>query len=402
MKKYMQWLAAFLGMPLALAACAAPFGTGETQSSNQVATAAAMTLQALAPDAASTSALLLPRRLYFLGKDNQSISQIYRLERDGKTKTQLTVERSNVWEYDVSQADGSLVYETDGRLILVDADGSNRRVLVEGPPDPNPDLHGIYHPVFSPDGKMLAYAFGGLNLYDFSSGVNSLLIQDHPNDGSIPPETYTPDSFSPDGTKLLVAIGHPTDSPSTAAIYTLVTKVLAQFGGTNQALTCCNFYGGAEWTADSSSFYSVASQIDSSYKFGELWWVDATSASVTTLLSMGAGTINLPEEPYLAPDGLLYFFFGSYPVDSGFFDAPVLQLVRAAPNRVTGRTVLRSENFVMMNEALWAPDASFVIVATDPMRNWDQDGGVLELYPTDGQKNKVWLAPFGMQMKWGP
>jgi hypothetical protein len=80
----------------------------------------------------------------------------------------------------------------------------------------------------------------------------------------------------------------------------------------------------------------------------------------------------------------------------------VLELVRAAPNGVTGRTVLRTENFVMMNEALWAADASFVIVATDPMRSWDQGGGVLELYPTNGQKSKVWLAPFGKQMKWGP
>ena len=400
MKDSLRRVTVLLGLMVALAACAAPFGTGETQSSDQVATAAAMTLQALAPNTTRTSPPVLPRRLYYLGHDNQGLSQIYRMERDGKTKTQLTVERSNVWEYDVSQADGSLVYENDGQLIMVNADGSNRRVLVEG--IPNSNAHGIYHPLFSPDGKMLAYALGGVNLYDFSSGVNSLLIQDHPNDGSMVPETYVPDTFSPDGTKLLVTIGHPPDNPSTAAIYTLASKVLAQFGVENQALTCCNFYGGAQWTADSSGFYSVASQVDSSYKFGELWQVDAPSASVTTMLSMGNGTINLPKEPYLGQDGMLYFFLGSYGVDSGFFDAPVLAMVRAAPNGMTDRTVLRSENFVMMNEALWAPDASFAIVATDPMRNWDQGGGVLELYPTNGQRSKTWLAPFGTQMEWGP
>jgi hypothetical protein len=69
---------------------------------------------------------------------------------------------------------------------------------------------------------------------------------------------------------------------------------------------------------------------------------------------------------------------------------------------LTDRTVLRDENFVMIEEALWAPDASFVIVATALGRNWDLDGGVLELYYTDGQKDKVWLAPFGQQMNWGP
>jgi hypothetical protein len=91
-----------------------------------------------------------------------------------------------------------------------------------------------------------------------------------------------------------------------------------------------------------------------------------------------------------------------YSVDSGFFDAPVLELVRSAPDGVTDRTVLRDENFRLMEEALWAPDASFVIVATLPERSWDQGGGVLELYPTDGQKELVWLAPYGQQMKWGP
>jgi hypothetical protein len=120
------------------------------------------------------------------------------------------------------------------------------------------------------------------------------------------------------------------------------------------------------------------------------------------MLQPGSGTINLPEVPYLAADGQLYFFFGSYPADSGFFDAPVLELVRSAPDGVTGRTVLRNENFRMMEEALWAPDASFVIVATAPERSWDQGGGVLELYSTDGQKSPIWLAPFGRQMKWGP
>jgi hypothetical protein len=98
----------------------------------------------------------------------------------------------------------------------------------------------------------------------------------------------------------------------------------------------------------------------------------------------------------------LYFFFGTYDSASGFFDAPVLNLVRSAPDGVTDRTVLRNENFRMMEEALWAPDASFVIVATAPERSWNQGGGVLELYPTDGQNGSVWLASFGQQMKWGP
>jgi hypothetical protein len=133
--------------------------------------------------------------------------------------------------------------------------------------------------------------------------------------------------------------------------------------------------------------------------------VDAANGTLTRTFNSpfaGGETVYLPVELYLTPDGQLYFFFGTYDVDSGFFDAPVLELVRSAPDGVTDRTVLRDENFVLMKEALWAPDASFVIVASSVGRNWDLDGGVLELYYTDGQKEAVWLAPYGGQMKWGP
>jgi hypothetical protein len=402
MEKHLQRFAAFLIVILAVGACASPFGPGEDQPSyDQVATVAAMTLQALAPESADVPATvpeastnLLPHRLYFLGNDNQAITQVYRMERDGKTKTQLTFEPVSVDDYDISPADGNIVYVANNQLLWANADGSNRHVLVDGGTQP----------VFSPEGQILAYAHGGLNLYDLSTGMNWLVIPDHPTDGSLPLETYAPEIYSPDATKLLITVGHPPDSPSTAAIYSPATQVLMQFAGTEESLTCCNFYGGAEWLADSSGFYAVASQSDSSYRFGVMWKVGANSGAVETLNRAVEedGTINLPYKPYLAPDGQLYFFFGGYTNSSGFFDAPVLELVRSAPDRVTNRTVLRNENFILMNEALWAPDASFVIVASAPARNWDQAGGVVELYYTDGQKSKVWLAPFGKQMKWGP
>jgi WD40-like Beta Propeller Repeat len=403
MKKHLQRFAVFLVVIVAVAACASPIGISATQpsSSNQVATVVAMTLQALAPtNVPEASMSLLPHSLYFLGNDNQAITQVYRLERDGKTKTQLTFEPVNVTDYDVSLVDGSIAYVVRNQMLLANADGSNHRVLVDG--GPQGDNPSVTNPVFSPDGGTLAYSWNGVNLYTISTGVSNLVIADHPLDGSLPPETYSPERYSPDGTKLLITVGYPPDSPSVAAIYSPASNVLMQFVADPESLTCCNFYGGAEWSADSSSFYAVASQYDSSYKFGELWKVGATSGAVTRMLNAGDRTVYLPVEPYLAPDGHLYFFFGKYDVDSGFFDAPVLELVRSAPDNVTDHTVLRTENFRMMAEALWAPDASFVIVATAPARNWDQGGGVLEVYYTDVQRGVVWLAPFGKQMKWGP
>jgi hypothetical protein len=325
------------------------------------------------------------------------------MERDGVTKTQLTFEPTNVVDYDVSAADGSLVYAVDNHLVLANADGSNRRVLVQGNPDPN--IRAFYNPVFSPDGQTLAFAYGGLNLFSMSTGTSSLVLTDEMTDigdGTIlPVETYTPESYSPDGTKLLLALGHWEVAPS-HAIYYPATNTLIRHAEVTDYIYCCSFHGGPVWSTDSSSFFGVASVHDTAYKSGELWRVDAASGTMTRMLKPENGILYLPKKPFLAPDGQLYFFFGTYYTTSGLFDASELQMVRSAPDGVTDRKVLRDENFVLMNEALWAPDASFAIIATAPSRDWDQDGGVLALYYADAEKETVPLAPFGRQMKWGP
>jgi hypothetical protein len=134
-----------------------------------------------------------------------------------------------------------------------------------------------------------------------------------------------------------------------------------------------------------------------------LWRVDAVSGNVTTLLptEAGGGNFNLADEPYLAPDGQLYFFFAIQPAPDGFIDNAPLQIVRAAPDGVTGRIVLRPETFESLNEALWAPDASFVIVAKAPSDSV-YAGGALELYYTDSARAVIPLVPFAQQLKWGP
>jgi hypothetical protein len=57
-------------------------------------------------------------------------------------------------DYDISRIDGSVAYVANNQLLLINADGSNRRVLVDGGAvDPNnPFISTISSPVFSPDG----------------------------------------------------------------------------------------------------------------------------------------------------------------------------------------------------------------------------------------------------------
>jgi len=388
---------------LILSACASPVGVGTTQpsSSDQVATLVAATMQVFPSNtpAASTSGApleLLPHTLYYL-----NYGQIFRMERDGKTVTQITDEPSSVLDYDVSPVDGTLAFIADNQLLLIDADGSNRRVLVDGGPAENHQQ--IYSPVFSPDGQTLAYAQGGLYLYEVSTGISSLVLADQRTGMGFPVEIYSPVRYSPDGAQLLVALGR-WEAPPLHAVYYPDTNALVRIETGQDDLSCCSEHGGPVWSADGSSFYGVAIPLTFCCQTGELWKVDAGNGAVIRPYRMtfeSGGTFYLPKELYSAPDGQLYYFFGSYGIDSGFTDAPVLNMARSSSDDITGRTVLREDNFAMMNEALWSPDASLVIVATAPGR-FHQDGGVLELYYTDAQKSPVWLAPFGSNIKWGP
>jgi len=381
---------------LGLAACA-PVPAVETSA---VPTSTASITPPATPTAIPDT--VLPHTLYYLAD-----GQVFRMERDGKTKTQLTFEDSNVTDYDVSLADGSVAFVMKNQLLLINGEGSNRRLLVDGGPreESNP---WVTDPAFSPDGQTLAYGHNGLNLYDLSAGISNLVIQnqqEYVGDSETilgeSYETYVPERYSPDGTKLLVALGHWEAAPS-HAVYYPKTNTLVRYSEVKEYNYCCSFYGGPVWSPDSSSFYGIASIHDSSYLYGELWRVDVGNGTATSLLRAEDGMLNLPKEPYLAPDGQFYFFLGTYSVDSGYWDAPVLNLVRSAPDGMTDRTVLRDENFRLMNEALWAPDASFVITATWPGLNWDRRGGVLELYYTDRRKAMVWLDRFGQGLKWGP
>src|SRR5512147_63366 len=111
-------IAAILLM-LAALACALPGGGGGQPSTpNQVETIVAATIQALTPvtgaEATSTpeaeTPSVLPHTFYYLGTDSVGLTQIFRIEKDGKTQKQITSETVNVGNYDVSLVDGSVVY----------------------------------------------------------------------------------------------------------------------------------------------------------------------------------------------------------------------------------------------------------------------------------------------------
>ncbi|MBN2119237.1 MAG: hypothetical protein JW730_21885 [Anaerolineales bacterium] len=421
MSKSLRSLIAFFTLAIVMLACALPQippAGGPTQSGgtvivpspdpDKVGTVVAMTLTALVPaeDSATAPATeaptdLLPRAFYYLGPDSAGLTQVFRVETDGFTRRQLTSEPVNVSDYDVSMADGSVAYIADNRLLYVNMAGSERRVLVDGGAvDPNnPFISTVSSPVFAFDGGTIAYGYKGLQNYSFSTEKSRLLIENQieaVGDGLfVPRELYSPERYSPDGSKLLITLGYYEGASS--AIYDPATQALVRLEGGEGAVICCD---DVEWAADSSSIYA-ASPTMGMFNPG-LWKVDAATGKVTTLIQAeaGGGSYNLADKPYLAPDGQLFFFFASIPSTDGMIMRSPLQLVRSASDGVTGRTVISDQNFQLLNEALWAPDASFVIVAFAPAQEVYQ-GGQAEIVYLDGRPNIV-LAPFAQQMKWGP
>jgi hypothetical protein len=408
MLKKFQLAFAALALLVVVLACANPLG-GSAPAQPNVETVVAATFQALtaaAPQPPTATLVpeptsLLPHPMYFLNNDGAGLIQVYRLENDGKSVSQITFEPANVDSYDVSLVDGSVVYVSNNQMFMVDSSGANRRKLLDGGSHDqnNPFLSDINTPVWSPNGQTIAYAYKGLNFYSIANGQSNRVLENQvqtDNGFPIPVELYSPASYSSDGNKLLVTLGYYEGASS--AVYNFNGSALVRLSGNEGALICC---GEPTWSPDNSSLYSGNPSMGM-FSSG-LWKVDAATGNVTTLLAgdAGNGTYNFADEPYLASDGQLYFFFANLPAADEFVVRPPLQLVRSAPDGVTGRTILNDSTYENLNEALWAPDASFVIVAEAPIQDVYR-GGIAELVYTDKQKGVISLLPFAMDMKWGP
>lgn len=413
MKQNKQYLFGFIALILLALACANPLAAPSPQEPANVETVVAATFAALTavpsngdplpstPEPGGSPSGLLPRPILYLTNDGAQITQVYRLGIDGKSITQLTFEPVNVEEFDVSLVDGSIAFVTNNQLFTVNADGSNRKLIVDGGAQDvnNPFLTNVSNPVFSPNGQTLAYGYKGLNFYSLASGQSNLVLEDQVNqlDGglSVPQELYFPERYSTDGSKLLVTLGY--YEGASTAIYYLNGGALVRLTGGEGSIICCGDYS---LSSDASMLYS-ASPTFGMFNAG-LWRVDTNTGVVTSLLQSGfeSNPVEVADNPFIAPDGQLYYFYASVPNTGDMVNRPPLQLVRSGLDGVSGRTVLRPETFTSMNEALWAPDGSFVIVA-NAQSDQIYMGGAAELYPTDGGPMTA-LLPFAMELRWGP
>jgi len=390
-------------------ACANPLGGTAPAYPANVDTVVAETFQALtaaAQQPAVTSApqdeSLLPHSVYFLNNDGAGLVQVYRLARDGKTVTQVTFEPVKVDGYDISPIDGSVVYVTNNQLFTVNADGSNRSMIVDGGPlDPdNPYVNQVSNPLWSPNAQTIAYGHHGISLYSIVDGQSVVAYADQltTENGFTLGEVNSPISYSPDGSRLLTNIVPLASDGGAMGVFTLGNGSLVRFTGASHRV-CCSL----QWAADNNTLYGGYAAFNPFVSPG-LWRADANSGAVSDLiagLSENNSTLNFAADPFPAPDGQLYFFYATLPyTQQDEVDRAPLQLVRSAADGVTNRTVLSADVFNTLNEALWASDASFVITASGPIADV-YEGGIVELYYTDGHTGPISLLPFAFKLKWG-
>ncbi|HLC05451.1 MAG TPA: hypothetical protein VJK02_20635 [Anaerolineales bacterium] len=311
-------------------------------------------------EACAGAARPLPHSLYYRDGPEEDV-QVWQLEADGVTTRQITYVEAGVHDFAVSPADGSLAFVSNNQLFLVDGDGENRRLIAD---DSQVDkeredyaFRGLIEaPVFSPDGRTLAYAFDGLHLHDVASGEDEHVLT---NLGNLLGETfvfakenYFPGPWSADGGKLLIIMGY-FEGSTLAVMDRQAAQPFTRLW--SDGPVCCLF----SWAADGSSVL-VANPHYTGERPGLRRYDAKTGEETVLIVGPGQGGsddyVGWPQQ--LASGDLVYFHVNleRFSPDAGI----PLVMVRSHPDG-SNRTQLRPEVFYI-NQALWALDGSLALI----------------------------------------
>ena len=357
------------------------------------------TLELLETEEVQDDTSILPHALYFLSDIGTGGFQVWRLDRDSITQNQVTTEVVPVIDFTVSPVDGRVAYVVNNQLYVINPDGSERTLLVDGGAvdEEDPDYHflrKINGLSWSPDGSILAFGQNGINFYNFAEVSSSLVLPSNldPLEGIYPyPQAlYVPLSWSPDGRFLLMDIG--IYEGATLGVFDLTSSGVIRFG---EHMVCCH----PAWVPDSKSVL-VANPYAGILNSG-LWRYDAAAGSVTELVSEDSsdGTLNFVGWPMQMPGGELQYFFTNI---AGFPESGiVLTLVRAGNDGVSERTLLRQETWDLY-EVLWSLDGSLLVAVQSYYEDapMPRDGTII-LVDTLGSPVRP-LVVNGYKLRWGP
>ena len=347
---------------------------------------------------------VLPAPLYYLAPSGAT-QQIWRIETDGTTRTQITQEAAGVTDFDVSARDGSLAFLSGNALVTMDGRGNNRSVLVQGPqlaPERNESYYTseVTKPRWSPDGARIAYGMNGINLIDAAGGTPTALLPNDPIPAPGEPPTgsvqlYWPYNWSPDGVRMLIEVGHYGGEGSVGVLNLADNSVLSL--SSPQGYVCCV----PAWAPDSQNIF-YANPIDGIVSPG-LWRTNVTTGEGETLINgMAKDAILSVANAFPTADNNLYYFYAVTKAPSDPSQSVPLSMYRSQSDGVTDQTQLRTDAHVI-GEALWATDASGAVIvdvqAALESGVYPPQGPLLYL-KADGSP-AVPLAAVGHLLRWG-
>lgn len=209
----------------------------------------------------------LPAPLYTLDQ-----GQIFRIERDGLTRTRLTDETTEIDGYPPI---ATFAVNNVGALAYIVGDLEADRLVITAPDGTDPNVrysevsHELSDLAWTPDGAGLVLRLlnnrqppdtpSGVYRIDLDTGALELLVPDDPVDNLVNPApevaAYRPFAWSPDGTHLLVEVYSP-------FYFTCGLGFLPAAGGTVTRIALPEgtetFCGEATWAPDSRSVLFMA------------------------------------------------------------------------------------------------------------------------------------------------
>ena len=386
--------------------------------SPETATVAAVGVETATAATETAAGGVLPAPLLYLGGGPQAQSQIFRMERDGKTITQLTDEKPAqpdilaITEFDVSPADGSLAYVVQTApgtaVILTDDQGENRRELVAG-------LNANYVR-WSPDGKQLAIkvtrpesstAGAEEGVYLVAPGdpeLRLLQVDDpiiDPNNPSPEARGYEPVAWSPDGRQLMLNAFSKVVEICEVAVINLENGKLTTLAAPEGMTTAC---GSGAWSSDGKAIYVRMTNPGLSPPIPGLWRADPATGETTPFIpsSPAEGTFTLATGAHAGRDGSVYAFLGTTNKIPDVGGDPSVDWPEFAMSRVSVDAAqteqLRDETYENPGETvLWAPDDSGAVIGDFDV----QTGSSTLFWLPVGDEPSVDLGVSSTVLHWG-
>jgi hypothetical protein len=355
---------------------------------------------------------LLPHSIYFLDDMGGGNSQVWRLSRDAATLTQITFASSPVTDFAVSPLNGAMAYIAGNQLFYAPVANGRHTLLLDGgiqsggssTQPVNSSQPRISSPIWSPDGKSLAFGFGGINVFLPGNGKITRLLANGLQDstdgsGKSIQADYAPYAWSPDNRRLAIEIALD-GLGSTLGVFSPANGSLVRLHqpSANPAndMVCCQ----ASWSTDSAAIF-VANFYVSLPRPAGLWRFDPTNGAGSVMLppTEKDGTYNYVGWPVQRKDGSLVYWFANTPAKVDTETA--MNLVTSGPDAVFNRTPLRPEA-ILPQEVLWDEQVSLaVIVQASPGKAALQTGGPVLLVQWNGNPAQPLLLK-AYRLEWGP